>query len=869
MRAYNASASLLTKVLGSKAAPVNRVSESLDYEPIQNKVFYDKLRVKKDGKKKLYGYTGHTLAKFIVTLTTGVVTGLFAVGLSFFVNMLTELKLEMIQTTLTGEEGGHPEEATDEVTTASFKAVVFAFLKFWVFGSGLVTIATAMVQYWAPAAAGAGVTLVMAYLNGNHIPNLLRVSTLITKFVGTICSVSAGLPMGPEGPMVHIGACVASCITYLDCKYVRDGKLESCFGRFKLRQDNIKEKLKVLDEIVSDTDHREFVSAGVCAGISAAFNAPIGGVLFSMEEACSFWSRKTAWRCFIAATLSTFTIQVINHKAVHGAISPEPGSLKAMEMKDWGMQLPFFLINFAMAGLLGAAFNSLRMWLWKLRAAKTRHLQRIFEVIGLVFLVGLCGFFFSWTAGTCIELPESWWINKAAGKREYGMRFFCSETEHNDVATLFLSGTHHTIVSLFSMGKVDGITGDVNNFTPHFTPGGMALFTCVYLVLMSIGAGLAIPAGLFMPSIVVGGAWGGLWGVLVRQWLPNTWNVQPGLYALLAATGVLGGVFRSAISLVVLMVEGTQGIQFLPGVILAVVVANWVAHHIHHDGVYESELERIGNVYMLRDEPPHRLHTLTTEAIMATGVVGVRSIENVGKLLEILRNTTHNGFPVYVRDDDPESGEAMLAEHLEPSGTRLEGLVLRSQLLVLLQRRHFCDEHGRPVGRDLNPQYELDLENEMRTFFRRYYTHSRYISATPAALNDLNLLKDSNDAHFLNTLYLDLRPFMNRAPFTIRKDSSAGRAHQVFVSLGLRHLIVVDAHFNVVGIITRKDLDHAAGHGWWRLSHQAEPPNTLMSRGMGFFKKIVGGSTRDLTQVPQLTNGSSTLPQVNGHAGHH
>lgn len=42
--------------------------------------------------------------------------------------------------------------------------------------------------------------------------------------------------------------------------------------------------------------------------------------------------------------------------------------------------------------------------------------------------------------------------------------------------------------------------------------------------------------------------------------------------------------FRSAISLVVLMVEGTQGIQFLPGVILAVVVANWVAHHIHHDG---------------------------------------------------------------------------------------------------------------------------------------------------------------------------------------------------------------------------------------------------------------------------------------------
>jgi chloride channel 7 len=36
------------------------------------------------------------------------------------------------------------------------------------------------------------------------------------------------------------------------------------------------------------------------------------------------------------------------------------------------------------------------------------------------------------------------------------------------------------------------------------------------------------------------------------------------------------------------------------------VVANWVAHQIHHEGVYESELERIGNLYFLRDEPPHR-----------------------------------------------------------------------------------------------------------------------------------------------------------------------------------------------------------------------------------------------------------------------
>jgi hypothetical protein len=68
----------------------------------------------------------------------------------------------------------------------------------------------------------------------------------------------------------------------------------------------------VLDEIVSDSDHREFISAGTAAGISAAFGAPVGGVLFAMEEACSFWSRKTAWRCFMAAVFATFTMAQIN-----------------------------------------------------------------------------------------------------------------------------------------------------------------------------------------------------------------------------------------------------------------------------------------------------------------------------------------------------------------------------------------------------------------------------------------------------------------------------------------------------------------------------------------------------------------------------
>lgn len=44
------------------------------------------------------------------------------------------------------------------------------------------------------------------------------------------------------------------------------------------------------------------------------------------------------------------------------------------------------------------------------------------------------------------------------------------------------------------------------------------------------------------------------------------------------------------------MIEGTGGIEFLLPVILAIVLSNWVAHHIHSAGAYESDLERIGTI---------------------------------------------------------------------------------------------------------------------------------------------------------------------------------------------------------------------------------------------------------------------------------
>ena len=67
----------------------------------------------------------------------------------------------------------------------------------------------------------------------------------------------------------------------------------------------------------NDNDKRNFVSGGAAAGVAAAFGAPIGGILFSLEEASSFWSTPLTWKVFICSCMSTFILNLCK-SSYHG-----------------------------------------------------------------------------------------------------------------------------------------------------------------------------------------------------------------------------------------------------------------------------------------------------------------------------------------------------------------------------------------------------------------------------------------------------------------------------------------------------------------------------------------------------------------------
>ncbi|KAH8945272.1 hypothetical protein BDL97_12G033100 [Sphagnum fallax] len=781
--------------------------ESLDYDPIHSFVFSQQRRAQQ--RRHFYGYTGLTLAKWSITIMIGILVGIVA------------YVIESSQEVIISTKKQWTEEAINQGLHLALVFFIYAS-----FGISLVLFSSCLVLFWAPAAAGGGVTLVMAYLNGNDIPDFFQLRTLITKCLGTICTISSGLPIGQEGPMVHIGAAIASSLTWMHGRFPtkkRQGSSSSHSSRLCCDRINQLSNKAFPFDFHNDKDRREFISAGTAAGLAAAFGAPIGGVLFSLEEASSFWSRKVMWRSLLCTSCATMVLSWLNKRDFSLSL---PGSLSFHGLRpEFSLDdLPLFVVTSGAAGLLGACLNTAHGWLSQLRPSSRHRLLRIIEACSITFIAVGAIFSLPHFFGHCLEIQKE-------QEDEYWFRYTCPGADsitgvgyYNDLATLFFSVPHQSIQRLLALGStVDS----------YFTVQSLCIHWMSFLGLFILAYGIATPGGIFMPSIMVGASFGAFLGRIFQIWLPSA-NVQPGLHALVGATAMLGGVFRSSISLVVIMVEGTGGIDFILPVILAIVISNWVAHHIHHAGAYEADLERLGEVCFLPSEPPHKLIAITAGDIMAPGVICFNEIVSVAEVVKVLRETQHNGFPVIRRTESDGCGQ-------------LVGLILRHQILLLLEQRALMEVDSQLLNRHLAPRIssrqrvtkeQQFYEHAMRVYHHSHYPHRRYLSSRPEALDELDLdeilqeaapsgangtgANGNNDQHTeeannpaksnsarKTVLALDLRPYMNRAPLTVRGECSAQRVFIIFRTLGLRHLCVTDSSNRVIGMITRKDIGKA------------------------------------------------------------
>jgi len=168
---------------------------------------------------------------------------------------------------------------------------------------------------WEPSAGGSGIPQVKAILQGRLEIRPVRV--IVARFAGGAAGALAGLSLGREGPSIHLGAAISRLLAV---------------------------PLRATPE---ETDH--LVTAGAAAGLSAAFNAPVSGLMFAVEG---------LHRSFSPLVVASAATAALTADAVATlAFGPRPilefGAVPELPLRLLWVVLPLGCL----AGLLGAWLN--------------------------------------------------------------------------------------------------------------------------------------------------------------------------------------------------------------------------------------------------------------------------------------------------------------------------------------------------------------------------------------------------------------------------------------------------------------------------------------------------------------------------------
>lgn len=130
------------------------------------------------------------------------------------------------------------------------------------------------------------------------------------------------------------------------------------------------------------------------------------------------------------------------------------------------------------------------------------------------------------------------------------------------------------------------------------------------------------------------------------------------------------------ISLTAILIETTGNISFALPLIITLISAKWTGDFFN-EGIYDTQIS-VSEVPMLGWRVERSKRCLKAMKIMSSPPVCIRLREKVSVIVEILKNCSHNGFPIVDQIDNYTNAPG-----------HLYGLILRSQLIVILKHRYY------------------------------------------------------------------------------------------------------------------------------------------------------------------------------------
>lgn len=403
-----------------------------------------------------------------------------------------------------------------------------------------------------PAAGGLVVGLISRYLfrtREGHgivdvIESVLRAGgfqsprVALEKIITAGITIGSGGSAGAEGPIVQIGAGLASGIGQL----------------FRVARN----QMPVL------------IGCGSAAGISAIFNAPFGGVLFTLEVILQDFSIR-AFTPVVLASVIAQTTELLLFKVMrqpgnfHPIFDVSPDAIRLHEALRWGHVGNFVLLGL-ICGLVGVSLT-------RMMGASERLFGRIKMPIVLKpalggALMGMMGVIYILISHRILSVP------KPVPFETYPMPAFFSDG-YGFIEQL-LSPAYHA-----------------------YGPGGVGILLLLAalcglkLVATCLTLGSGGSGGVIAPSLFLGATAGAVIGTLLQHtgWF---YSIRPEMYALVGMGAVLAAVVHAPLASILIVFEVTEDYKVMVPAMLACIVATATARVIFQDSIYTVDLRMRG-----------------------------------------------------------------------------------------------------------------------------------------------------------------------------------------------------------------------------------------------------------------------------------
>ena len=430
-------------------------------------------------------------------------------------------------------------------------------------------IAGLIIEYWSKEAKGAGVPLVMEAVTFKQAR--LSAKKAIAKCFAAATCIGTGMSLGRVGPMVVISSTVGSEIGQ------RTGK-------------NVDET-------------RTLVGCGAASAITAAFNAPLGGVLFAIELILAELRTRSFIPIVVAAVIAT---------TVGRGLTGDVAAFDSIPKYTLGSpaEYPFYVILGLIAGFAAAIFIRL------LNLVET-NIEKI-DMIPVPLRTCL--------GGLCVGMIALSFPHVLGNGFDVTSDLISLDSDEN--GSLILGDSFPG-----NVGVASGVTS-------------LLVFVVSIMLLKIIATSISIGSGgsggIFTPSLFIGAALGAALGLVL-----NNMGIidHPGAFALVGMAAFVASTTRATLTAIVLLFEMTATYEIILPLMLSCVVADAMCYVLSEHSCYTSKLARRG-IHIDLGAEQDLMRMIKVKDAMTEDVMTIAPERPLEVALQMIEDTGHMSLPV-------------------------------------------------------------------------------------------------------------------------------------------------------------------------------------------------------------------------------